>query len=469
MTLAGSFHFDDYALFSDPAITLARGWYEVWRPLQTRPLTYFTFWANYQIAGANAAPYHAVNIALHAAAALLLFIVLTELLPRNVALIGALLFAVHPAATEPVAYVFARGTLLATTLCLAAFLFWLRERPFAAFLCFAAALLAKEECAALPIFLIAFERSRGRLSQKWTPIAVMIGAALFAGLRVIYATSVLKGTGAGVQAGIGPFDYLSLQGVAILRYLMLLIFPWGYSIDPEINAAGVWRVAAWVLVLASAAVASRWYSGLRAGFWFIAGLILLAPSSSLFPAADIAADRRLYLPMTAFAACAALLISRWRPVVIAAMIAGLAAISIRYGLIWNTERTLWSEAVSRAPGKVRPRIQLARTLPPPEALPLLVTAQTIAPDDPGVASEQGRVLLELGRPAEALAAFGRALARLPGDANAINNRGAALLALGQLDAARRDFERALEVNPCLSNARLNLEHLGATPPPRTCP
>ena len=51
--------------FLDPVLTSPSGWWEVWRPGQTRPLTYFTFWANYMIAGREAAAYHAVNLALH--------------------------------------------------------------------------------------------------------------------------------------------------------------------------------------------------------------------------------------------------------------------------------------------------------------------------------------------------------------------------------------------------------------------
>ena len=43
LTAAASFHFDDYALFSDPAITSPSGAREVWRLVQTRPFTYFTF------------------------------------------------------------------------------------------------------------------------------------------------------------------------------------------------------------------------------------------------------------------------------------------------------------------------------------------------------------------------------------------------------------------------------------------
>ena len=52
-SLGSSFHFDDYAIFSDPALESTRGWIEVWAPLQTRPLTYFTFWLNRQIGGGD--------------------------------------------------------------------------------------------------------------------------------------------------------------------------------------------------------------------------------------------------------------------------------------------------------------------------------------------------------------------------------------------------------------------------------
>ncbi|MGA8581588.1 MAG: tetratricopeptide repeat protein, partial [Bryobacteraceae bacterium] len=94
-----------------------------------------------------------------------------------------------------------------------------------------------------------------------------------------------------------------------------------------------------------------------------------------------------------------------------------------------------------------------------EALELLEQARLIAPDDPSVAAETGRVLLAAGRPAEALGQFGRALALAPRDANNYNNRGVALEALGQTEAARADFKRALELDPGLAAARENLRKL----------
>jgi len=52
--LWGSFHFDDYSMFSR----------DLWRPLETRPLTYLTFWMNAKLGGQNPFGYHAVNFAL---------------------------------------------------------------------------------------------------------------------------------------------------------------------------------------------------------------------------------------------------------------------------------------------------------------------------------------------------------------------------------------------------------------------
>ena len=172
------------------------------------------------------------------------------------------------------------------------------------------------------------------------------------------------------------------RGWWILRYLRLLVIPYGFTIDPEIGVPAVWLgLAAWAALLGAIVLALRrretWSS------WLLAGFILLIPSSSLFPAADLAADRRMYFPVLAFAAAAGLLLERVRPQAIAAVaVVMLTLVSVARTQVWMTEESLWREAVSRAPDKLRPRIQLARALPAAAALEVLAQARNLAPERP---------------------------------------------------------------------------------------
>ena len=449
--LWGSFHFDDYSLFSGG----------LWRPFQVRPLTYATFWLNEQLGGRNPAGYHAVNLLLHLLATVLLLETLRRIIPPQAAFIAAAIFAVHPFQAEPVNYIFARSTLLATILCLATLGTWLRGRVWWAAAWFAAALLAKEECVAFPAFLLMLHLSQSRDRRELRPIAAMFALSLAAGIRVMLAAQGTLGSGAGAQAAISWQAYLTTEGAVILRYLRMLLVPLGFSVDAGIDMPPVrWAIFAWIGVIALAAIAATQFARARPGFWFLAGLVLLLPSSSIFPATDLAADRRMYLPMLGFATCAGLLLERVRPVFLAALLILLSGLSAVRTAAWRTEESLWTDAVAKAPMKIRPKIQLARAVEPTRALLILEQARQLAPDDARIAAEEGRTYLNLGRPELALSEFGRALALSPTSVEALNNRGVALLALGQKDAARGDFERALAIDPCQFDARLNLLRLG---------
>jgi hypothetical protein len=453
--LWGSFHFDDYSLFSSG----------LWRPLEIRPLTFATFWLNQQAGGRSPAGYHAVNLLLHLIAIVLLADSLRRLIPWPAAYLATAIFAVHPFQAEPVNYVFARSTLLSTVLCLAALVCWTRGRAWWATACFAAALLAKEECVAFPVFLLLLHFANARDRSELKPIATMFALSIAAGLRVLLVAESTPGSGAGSQAAVSWRPYALTQGTVILRYLKMLLFPVGFTVDAGVQTPAIWLGAlAWLAVIALAVAASFHFTRARAGFWFLAGLALLLPSSSIFPASDLAADRRMYLPMIGFAACLGLLLARVRPAILTAAVILLAALSFMRTAVWRTEESLWTDAVAKAPEKVRPAVQLARAVEPERGLSILEGAQRRAPDDPRIPSELGRIDLALGRPDRALADFGRALALSPRSAEALNNRGVALLALAQTEAARQDFERALAIDPCRFDARLNLLRVGVTKP-----
>src|SRR5260370_39533823 len=99
-SLGSGFHFDDYAIFSDPVLRSPMGWIEVWALRQTRPLAYFTFWLNQQIGGADPLGYHLFNLALHLGAVLLAWKCLRRLVGGHAGVIAAVDFAPAPPAGE---------------------------------------------------------------------------------------------------------------------------------------------------------------------------------------------------------------------------------------------------------------------------------------------------------------------------------------------------------------------------------
>lgn len=457
--LLAPFHLDDLSLTSSPVLTSPAGWMDLLKPLQTRPLTEFTFWAQLQVTGEPWA-FHLVNLLIHLASVWLAVSVLENWTSGRATMIAAAVFAFHPLQTQAIVYVFARATLLAGLLSLAAILAWQRGRFWRSSLFFALAMLAKEEVAALPVVLALAEWAGGRRASCRGPLLAMLAAALAIGLRTVVAVASVPGSGAGAQSGLTPFEYFSYQGVAILRYLWLLLVPIGFTPDPAVRT-GPWAASlAWGVVASLAVLAVPAASRRSPGFWLLAGLLLLLPSSSVFPADELAADRRMYLPLLFFGALLGLLLEKADARMLTALAVIWMGASFFQTRLWQNPQALWLEAARLAPDGIRSKRQLARLLPPQQAVELLEEAQRIEPENPAIASDLGLAWLRAGDGGAALRAFGRALALDPSSAAAVHNRGLALLLLGQRDAARADFERALSLDPCLFDAILNLRAIG---------
>ena len=452
----GSFHFDDYLLLHDHAITSPQGWGAFWQITTTRPLTWFSFWLNYQASATEPLSWLLVSLLLHIACVLLLYSCLRRLIPPGPALLAAGLFALHPIQVEAVAWVFARSTLLCALFCLLTLRAAIAQRWWLAVAFFAAALLAKEECVFFPFLLLLLPP----LASARKPLLAMLALSALAGARVLAATRMLSGTGAGFSSAVSPFRYALAQGSVIWRYLRMLFVPWGFNFDPDLHPAPFISAAGWLALLLAAIACWKYRGKWLAGPWFLGGLAILLASSSVFPADDLAADRRLYLPLLALAPALAASSLRIPKAVWIAIAFVLAALSFGRTAAWASELSLWTDAVRQSPAKLRPRIQLARALPPQAALRQLEIAGQIDPHSPLVPAEKGRIHLQANRPDLAIAEFGQAAALNPNDPLQWNNLGGAFELMGQSAAARRAFQHALSLDPCYADSRRNM---GLTP------
>lgn len=126
---AGFLWDDDDYVTQNPTLTadngLARIWTEFGATPQYYPLVFTTFRLERALWGWNPAGYHAVNVALHVAAALLLMACLKTLDVPGAELAG-LLFALHPAHVESVAWITERKNTLSAALAFASLLLYLR-------------------------------------------------------------------------------------------------------------------------------------------------------------------------------------------------------------------------------------------------------------------------------------------------------------------------------------------------------
>jgi Tfp pilus assembly protein PilF len=473
-SLGSSFHFDDAALFSTPAIVRPGFGWDIFAANLTRPLTYLTFHWNYLLGGENPLFYHWVNLLLHAANAILLLALARRYVSPLAAGCVAVLFALHPLATESVTYVFSRSTLLSTHFALWVLWFYSRGKYVPSALAFGLSLLAKEETIALPGFLLLlalFERRR----IKFSYFATLAGFAVLAAGHLFQAIHDTPGNaGMGRVRGISAASYLLTQSRVLWIYLRLAVLPLGLNLDHDVRPS-TGPLTPWTTLAAIAALAAviaglgwlAWKKHSAAALWALGYFVLIAPSSSIIPVSDLMFEHRTYLPMVPLAIGLGFLLERMPrrtlAVAMAALIPLMLALTIARNRDWHDERSLWTDVARKSPMKGRSWLGMASLYPndAAKAREYLSRGLAVDPGDPSLHTQFGIVLLSLNQSAEALAHFQRALALTGDTADSWNNLGAADFRLNDLAAAMSAFQRALQLDPCNFNARRNVMMLYA--------
>lgn len=415
-SLTNPFVYDDFRLIVEnrtlvaPTSLLGIVWHDI-----TRPVVNLSYALDAAIWGLRPLGFHVTNVLLHAVNVALVFLCAMALArddrirrrsegvaspagpedaddgaSRLIAVVCALVFAVHPLLSQAVGYVSARADLLCATFVLLTFLTARRFLMGGGWPWAAAAVAgwllglgAKEVAAMLPLTLVAYDVlvlprqvSGRRRALLHAPLLTMVVVAI--GVRVWVLRQVEYDASAG-------FDWtLAFVAVDAFRgYLQLLVWPTGQTIfhalapidhlfDPRLVIS---------LVLLGALLALAWTLR-RASTLLLFGMIwfglFLVPSSALFVMGrgEALAEHRVYLASVGVFLVAAsglgLLvgsISREAKTLRWVLLAAVGVLALQLGgrtllrnAVWADPATLWRESAQRAPEHWLPHLMLGETL-----------------------------------------------------------------------------------------------------------
>jgi len=336
--LGNGFAYDDVALLvQDPRLHSLHGLgarltEPYWPSGLYRPVTLAVLGAEWAASGGSALAFRVVSSILYAGVCLaVLFLVLRAGAPRWAALLGALVFAVHPIHSEVTANVVGQAELLSTGLTVAAVWWYLRARAqpgvswgdaLGVTALFLLAANAKESGYVIPGLLVAAELLVVREAGPWAARllalrakALLLVAAALGSLAV--RSMVLGGIG-------GETPHLSLDGLSLpdRAIAMLAVIPewgrlliWPVHLQAEYGPPGLVPATEFglahlhglgLLVGVTALVAWGWRRAPLVSFGLVWIVIALAPVSNVvFPSGILLAERTLFLPSVGLAILAA--------------------------------------------------------------------------------------------------------------------------------------------------------------------
>jgi protein O-mannosyl-transferase len=535
---------------------------EVDRPTAARPLVNLSFAMNYFFGDLNPSGYHAVNVIIHFLNAVLLWAIVRRTLRVPyfagrfdasagwLALAIALLWALHPLQTEAVVYVTQRSELMMAWFYFATLysslrywsilslpsgerwgegeagkaihphpVFSQRERgrravwlTLAVFACLAG-MASKQVMASAPLVVLLYDRLfvsgslTNALRRSW-PLYTGLASTWLLLLALNLGSPYGRSAGFGV--GVSPYVWLTTQAKVLLMYLKLVVWPAPLLIHYQFpyleTFATAWTYVVPVLFLGLATLVLL-VKNHPLGFVGAWVFLILMPTCVVPIATEMAAERRMYLPL---AAIAALLVvaSDWLVEWVAHRRPGAWQGSLQspHGLIgaatcllaiifcvvcakraaaYHNELALWQdvlrqqpqnnvahenagfyldkagktaeaiehyrEAVRLDPDSLQTRVSLAslllRTGSPDEAVTEFQKIVDTMPQNIGWRNNLATALYLSGRNDESIAAFRTVLESDPDNWAAHNNLGMALQKAARHAEAIESFQRALQLNP----------------------
>jgi protein O-mannosyl-transferase len=487
---------DDVYITNNELLTAPDGLWRIWfsldSPSQYFPLVYSTFRIEHGLWGLSPTGYHWVNLVLHVANALLVWLVLVRLKVPGAWLAGAI-FALHPVQVESVAWITERKNLLMGFFFLLTLLAWIafvdgktkRRWLFygLALILYLFALSAKTTACTLPaaLFLILWLQHKAIDWKRIAQIVPFLVLGIAMGVLAMWWERYHQGTSRAVFTFLGPIERVLVASRAVWFYLGKLFWPSNltfiyprWDIAPTHFLNYVWLLAGFVLCVAVYFL--RRYLGRSveiAAAFFVAtlspvlGFIMLYTFRYTF-----VADHYQYLacigPIALVSAGLVNLAGRFnnsRALVLGSalgVVIVLATLTWRQAGMYGNIETLWRTTLVRNPGCWMAHNNLGIVLfgkgQLDDAIAHYQTTLEMQPNFWDADYNLGSALLGKGRVDEAIFYCDKAVRMQPNDPDAQVALANALLQKRRIDDAIVHYQKAVAMRPNYFLARSGLGH-----------
>ena len=420
------------------------------------PLTFVSYQINSVVCGLSPSCFHATDLVLHTLNAVLVYALFASFIGSDlIALVLALLFAVHPLNTEAVVWASARKDTLSTLFFLSSLLAYIQTRSagkahrwlLTSIILFMLGLLSKVSIIMLPVVLLlidVLEQRRDYRKMIIEKLPYIALAILFGIVAIIGKSSVLESTSLTEKILMGMRSTMFYLTAFALPVNLSVMVPYSGEISLVEPA---FYLSAIVLIIAFGATVAlrRRVPTLFFGALFF--IVTLAPSFTNFAKGGdiyIASDRYAYVPMLGlllligFALQSFLEGSKTKRVfqsrqrILAGVLIFIVGVSLKLSHAqaetWKNSETLFTHTVSLYPG--------ARA----------------------ALTNLGMEKLKKGEYREALRLFDESLV-IKNDVSVRANRASALYLGGDTASAKKEYASILKENPTLAEAHYNLGNI----------
>lgn len=462
-SLKGAFHYDDNHVLNKVNTVLSI--------TNLRFTGWLTFFINSLTGKTNAFYYHLTNLFIHLCIGICIYFVVRLLVEKKETLlpfIVSAIFLVHPLTTEPVNYVTARFAQLATLfslLTMVSFISYTRNKKTA-------------HAVLSVIFFIAGVYSK-EVGIFYVSAGIFIYSVFFVEWKKLFSGAIKKLAWAGLLAFIIIFifkfigitkrlvdpdilKYFLIQNeVFVLKYLKLMVFPIGQSVDHQVIPPANFMFDPVILSCLALNIGIILFALLirkreRIISFSIAWIYLMGLPYFFLVSSELVVEYRAYPMIFGYALLLGNLLESRVPakrnqvVVFSFIILFFSVLTVNRNSIWNNDMRLWQDAIKKYPDSARAYCNFGIGCKEKGLYNMAIDAFNRSLElkfryPYAVYMNRGTVYGEKGLYDEAIADFNEALKMNPQGHSVYNNRANAYEKKGLDDKAIADLNNAIKL------------------------